>query len=73
MATHSSVLAWGIPRQKNVMGYSPLVAKSDTPESDRGLRPANYGWRTAATSLYYTRCPWAWMRSLRWPRDCCCP
>ena len=34
MATHSSILAWRIPRTEELGGYSPRVAKSQTRLSD---------------------------------------
>ena len=34
MATHSSNLAWRIPRMEEAVGYSPWVTKSWTPLSD---------------------------------------
>ena len=34
MATHSSILAWRIPRQRSLVGYSPKDGKgSNTPEA----------------------------------------
>ena len=32
MATHSSILAWGIHGQRSLVGYSPWGAKLDTTE-----------------------------------------
>ena len=34
MATHSSILAWRIPGQKSLAGYSPWGCKSQTRLSD---------------------------------------
>ena len=34
MASHSSILAWRIPRTEELGGYSPRVAKSQTRLSD---------------------------------------
>ena len=34
MATHSSILAWRIPGERSLTGYSPRVTKSQTQLSD---------------------------------------
>ena len=43
MATHSSILAWRIPRTEEPVGYSPWVAELDTTEQ-------------LTLSLFRTRC-----------------
>ena len=38
MATHSSILAWKIPWQKSLVGYSPWGRKElDTPDTQREM------------------------------------
>ena len=46
MATHSSILAWEIPGQRSLVGYSPLGHKSWTRLSDQ----------TTTTTMFYIAC-----------------
>ena len=51
MATHSSIIAWKIPRTGSLVGYSPWDHKeSDTPEVTEHTHPRGLVLRTLPSS-----------------------